>query len=121
MNTDLILTYIGSFLSFFCCAFCGPHLNIMIFAIAAGLCLFTLHASQFSTCLLDNYVSLFEVLSKWCNHTNIELKRGAHSALESFLKQVLKFNLYLRILFPCKILNSNPVHTHLKNKYKLIY
>lgn len=98
-----------------CCAFCVPSLNIMIFAIAAGLCLFTLHAAQFSTCLLENYISLFEVLSKWCNHTNIELKRGANSALESFLKQVLKFHLHLKIFFPCKIL-SNLVLAHLKNK-----
>uniref|UniRef100_A0A8C5V850 DNA-dependent protein kinase catalytic subunit n=1 Tax=Microcebus murinus TaxID=30608 RepID=A0A8C5V850_MICMU len=55
---------------------------------SAGLRLFALHASQFSTCLLDNYISLFEVLSKWCGHTNVELKKAAHSALESFLKQV---------------------------------
>ncbi|XP_036089192.1 DNA-dependent protein kinase catalytic subunit [Rousettus aegyptiacus] len=66
-----------------------PQIDLKRYAVPlAGLCLFTLHASQFSTCLLDNYVSLFEVLSKWCNHTNIELKKGAHSALESFLKQV---------------------------------
>uniref|UniRef100_A0A8C7BY96 DNA-dependent protein kinase catalytic subunit n=1 Tax=Neovison vison TaxID=452646 RepID=A0A8C7BY96_NEOVI len=64
--------------------------EIFDFALKAipGLCLFTLHASQFSTCLLDNYVSLFEVLSKWCSHTNVELKKAAHSALESFLKQI---------------------------------
>lgn len=61
----------------------------MYFAFAAGLSIFTLHASQFSTCLLDNYVSLFEILSKWCSHTNTELKKAAYSALESFLKQVL--------------------------------
>ncbi|MEJ1281700.1 protein kinase DNA activated catalytic polypeptide [Cricetulus griseus] len=54
----------------------------------AGLRLFTLHASQFTACLLDNYVTLFEVLSKWCSHTNMELKKAAHSALESFLKQI---------------------------------
>ncbi|MBZ3885751.1 DNA-dependent protein kinase catalytic subunit [Sciurus carolinensis] len=54
----------------------------------AGLRLFTLHASQFSTCLLENYISLFEVLSKWCSHMNVELKKAAYSALESFLKQV---------------------------------
>uniref|UniRef100_A0A452TWS2 DNA-dependent protein kinase catalytic subunit n=1 Tax=Ursus maritimus TaxID=29073 RepID=A0A452TWS2_URSMA len=64
--------------------------EIFDFALKAipGLCLFTLHASQFSTCLLDNYVSLFEVLSKWCSHSNVELKKAAHSALESFLKQI---------------------------------
>lgn len=100
-------------------AFCCSILNIMVFAIAAGLCLFTLHASQFSTCLLDNYVSLFEVLSKWCSHSNVELKKAAHSALESFLKQVLNF--YLKIFFPCKKLNFSFVHAHLKNEYRLIY
>ncbi|XP_044600073.2 DNA-dependent protein kinase catalytic subunit [Equus asinus] len=66
-----------------------PQIDLKRYAVPlAGLCLFTLHASQFSTCLLENYVSLFEVLSKWCGHTNIELKKAAHSALESFLKQV---------------------------------
>ncbi|XP_054451411.1 DNA-dependent protein kinase catalytic subunit [Pteronotus mesoamericanus] len=66
-----------------------PQIDLKRYAVPlAGLCLFTLHASQFSTCLLDNYISLFEVLSKWCSHTNIELKKAAHSALESFLKQV---------------------------------
>ncbi|KAM5211726.1 DNA-dependent protein kinase catalytic subunit isoform 1-T1 [Hipposideros larvatus] len=66
-----------------------PQIDLKRYAVPlAGLCLFTLHASQFSTCLLENYVSLFEVLSKWCSHTNMELKRGANSALESFLKQV---------------------------------
>uniref|UniRef100_F6W6L3 DNA-dependent protein kinase catalytic subunit n=1 Tax=Monodelphis domestica TaxID=13616 RepID=F6W6L3_MONDO len=64
--------------------------EIFDFALKAitGLRLFTLHASQFSTCLLDNYISLFEIMSKWCGHTNAELKKTAHSALESFLKQV---------------------------------
>ncbi|XP_036194617.1 DNA-dependent protein kinase catalytic subunit [Myotis myotis] len=66
-----------------------PQIDLKRYAVPlAGLCLFTLHASQFSTCLLDNYVSLFEVMSKWCSHTNIELKKAAHSALDSFLKQV---------------------------------
>ncbi|XP_053516892.1 DNA-dependent protein kinase catalytic subunit isoform X2 [Artibeus jamaicensis] len=66
-----------------------PQIDLKRYAVPlAGLSLFTLHASQFSTCLLDNYVSIFEVLSKWCSHTNVELKKAAHSALESFLKQV---------------------------------
>ncbi|KAF4022262.1 hypothetical protein G4228_013963 [Cervus hanglu yarkandensis] len=65
-----------------------PQVGFMYSVFAAGLSLFTLHASQFSTCLLDNYASLFEVLSKWCSHMNVELKKAAHSALESFLKQV---------------------------------
>uniref|UniRef100_G1NU10 DNA-dependent protein kinase catalytic subunit n=1 Tax=Myotis lucifugus TaxID=59463 RepID=G1NU10_MYOLU len=66
-----------------------PQIDLKRYAVPlAGLYLFTLHASQFSTCLLDNYVSLFEVMSKWCSHTNVELKKAAHSALDSFLKQV---------------------------------
>ncbi|XP_062044500.1 DNA-dependent protein kinase catalytic subunit isoform X2 [Lepus europaeus] len=66
-----------------------PQVDLKRYAVPlAGLRLLTLHASQFSTCLLDNYILLFEVLSKWCSHTNVELKKTAHSALESFLKQV---------------------------------
>ncbi|XP_021104653.1 DNA-dependent protein kinase catalytic subunit isoform X3 [Heterocephalus glaber] len=66
-----------------------PQIDLKRYAVPlAGLRLFTLHASQLSTCLLDNYMSLFEVLSKWCSHTNIELKKASYSALESFLKQV---------------------------------
>lgn len=96
-------------LTFDTCSTLGcPTLSVMCFASAAGLCLFTLHASQFSTCLLDNYVSLFEVLSKWCSHPNTELKKAAHSALESFLKQVLFKNIL------CKKLNSHIVCEHLK-------
>ncbi|XP_077022849.1 DNA-dependent protein kinase catalytic subunit isoform X2 [Tamandua tetradactyla] len=66
-----------------------PQIDLKRYAVpAAGLHLFALHASQFSTYLLDNYISLFEVLSKWCNHTNAELKKAGNSALDSFLKQV---------------------------------
>ncbi|XP_052014740.1 DNA-dependent protein kinase catalytic subunit isoform X2 [Apodemus sylvaticus] len=66
-----------------------PQIEMKRYAVPlAGLRLLTLHASQFTTCLLDNYITLFEVLSKWCNHTNVELKKAAHSALESFLKQI---------------------------------
>uniref|UniRef100_A0A8C9DUV3 DNA-dependent protein kinase catalytic subunit n=1 Tax=Prolemur simus TaxID=1328070 RepID=A0A8C9DUV3_PROSS len=66
-----------------------PQIDLKRYAVpSAGLRLLALHASQFSTCLLDNYISLFEVLSRWCGHTNVELKKAAHSALESFLKQV---------------------------------
>ncbi|XP_035316347.1 DNA-dependent protein kinase catalytic subunit isoform X2 [Cricetulus griseus] len=66
-----------------------PQIEMKRYAVPlAGLRLFTLHASQFTACLLDNYVTLFEVLSKWCSHTNMELKKAAHSALESFLKQI---------------------------------
>ncbi|XP_006860145.1 PREDICTED: DNA-dependent protein kinase catalytic subunit [Chrysochloris asiatica] len=66
-----------------------PQIDLKRYAVpSAGLRLFALHASQFSTCLLDNYASLFEVLSKWCSHLNVEMKKSAHSALEAFLKQV---------------------------------
>ncbi|XP_038201173.1 DNA-dependent protein kinase catalytic subunit [Arvicola amphibius] len=66
-----------------------PQIEMKRYAVPlAGLRLLTLHASQFTICLLDNYITLFEVLSKWCSHTNVELKKAAHSALESFLKQI---------------------------------
>ncbi|XP_060054547.1 DNA-dependent protein kinase catalytic subunit-like [Erinaceus europaeus] len=66
-----------------------PQVDLKRYAVPlAGLRLFTLHAPQFSTCLLDNYVTLFEIMSKWCSHTNVELKKAGLSALESFLKQV---------------------------------
>ncbi|KAM8811045.1 DNA-dependent protein kinase catalytic subunit [Eudromia elegans] len=54
----------------------------------AGLQLFSRHAAQFGTFLLDNYVSLFKTMCKWCGHTNQELKKAGHSALDSFLKQI---------------------------------
>ncbi|XP_038665232.1 DNA-dependent protein kinase catalytic subunit isoform X1 [Scyliorhinus canicula] len=54
----------------------------------AGLRLFTLHASQFSTCLMDSYQTLFEMMSKWCGHSNAEMKKGGYAALESFLKEI---------------------------------
>uniref|UniRef100_A0A8C0BU30 DNA-dependent protein kinase catalytic subunit n=1 Tax=Buteo japonicus TaxID=224669 RepID=A0A8C0BU30_9AVES len=50
--------------------------------------LFSWHAAQFGALLLDNYVTLFEAMCKWCGHTNQELKKASHSALESFLKQI---------------------------------
>ncbi|XP_051006522.1 DNA-dependent protein kinase catalytic subunit [Acomys russatus] len=66
-----------------------PQIEMKRYAVPlAGLRLLTLHASQFTPCLLDSYTTLFEVLSKWCSHPNMELKKAAHSALESFLKQV---------------------------------
>ncbi|NXL64473.1 PRKDC kinase, partial [Chordeiles acutipennis] len=58
-----------------------PHVN-------SGLQLFSWHAAQFGALLLDNYVLLFETMCKWCGHTNQELKKASHSALDSFLKQV---------------------------------
>uniref|UniRef100_A0A4W3HBY9 DNA-dependent protein kinase catalytic subunit n=1 Tax=Callorhinchus milii TaxID=7868 RepID=A0A4W3HBY9_CALMI len=56
--------------------------------ILTGLRLFTLHSSQFGTCLMDNYRTVFEKMKKSCGHTNSEMKKASYSALESFLKQV---------------------------------
>uniref|UniRef100_A0A8B9FXA0 DNA-dependent protein kinase catalytic subunit n=1 Tax=Amazona collaria TaxID=241587 RepID=A0A8B9FXA0_9PSIT len=53
-----------------------------------GLQLFSWHAAQFGALLLDNYVTLFEAMCKWCGHANQDLKKASHSALDSFLKQV---------------------------------
>uniref|UniRef100_A0A8C4S1N9 DNA-dependent protein kinase catalytic subunit n=1 Tax=Erpetoichthys calabaricus TaxID=27687 RepID=A0A8C4S1N9_ERPCA len=54
----------------------------------SGLYLFSKHASQFSTCLLDNYQYLFEILSKYCSHSNVDMKKAGHAALDTFLKEV---------------------------------
>ncbi|XP_041817023.1 DNA-dependent protein kinase catalytic subunit isoform X2 [Chelmon rostratus] len=54
----------------------------------AGLRLFARHASQFSSCLMDHYRALFEVMSKLCGHINPEMKKTSYYALEAFLKQV---------------------------------
>ncbi|XP_067836012.1 DNA-dependent protein kinase catalytic subunit isoform X2 [Heptranchias perlo] len=54
----------------------------------AGLRLFTLHSSQFSTYLMDSYQTLFETMSKWCGHTNADMKKAGYAALESFLKEI---------------------------------
>ncbi|XP_041045109.1 DNA-dependent protein kinase catalytic subunit isoform X2 [Carcharodon carcharias] len=54
----------------------------------AGLRLFTLHATQFSTFLMDSYQTLFEMMSKWCGHSNMEVKKAGYAALESFLKEI---------------------------------
>ncbi|XP_069076234.1 DNA-dependent protein kinase catalytic subunit isoform X2 [Pleurodeles waltl] len=67
----------------------NPQVDFKRYAVPlAGLQLFTLHAAQFSTFLMDNYYSLFEAISKWCGHTNPEMKKTSHSALDSFLKQI---------------------------------
>lgn len=57
----------------------------------AGLRLLAKHASQFSSCLIDNYKVLFEVMSKLCGHINGEMKKTSYFALEAFLKQVDTF------------------------------
>uniref|UniRef100_A0A672TSU1 DNA-dependent protein kinase catalytic subunit n=1 Tax=Strigops habroptila TaxID=2489341 RepID=A0A672TSU1_STRHB len=61
----------------------NPQVNL-----PPGLQLFTWHAAQFDALLLDNYVSLFEAMCKWCGHANQDLKKASHSALDSFLKQI---------------------------------
>uniref|UniRef100_A0A3Q4MQ59 DNA-dependent protein kinase catalytic subunit n=1 Tax=Neolamprologus brichardi TaxID=32507 RepID=A0A3Q4MQ59_NEOBR len=48
------------------------------------------HASQFSSCLMDHYKPLFEVMSKLCGHINGEMKKTSYYALEAFLKQPCK-------------------------------
>ncbi|KAK2527806.1 Prkdc [Columba livia] len=67
----------------------NPQVDQKRYAVhLAGLQLFIWHAAQFGALLLDNYVSLFEVMWKWCGHTNQELKKTSNSALDSFLKQI---------------------------------
>uniref|UniRef100_A0A3Q4AQN1 DNA-dependent protein kinase catalytic subunit n=1 Tax=Mola mola TaxID=94237 RepID=A0A3Q4AQN1_MOLML len=60
-----------------------PQVNV-----SAGLRLLARHASQFSSCLMDHYKALFDVMSKLCGHINPEMKKTGYSALEAFLKQV---------------------------------
>ncbi|OXB55687.1 hypothetical protein ASZ78_003819 [Callipepla squamata] len=50
--------------------------------------LFSEYKTMFGTLLLDSYVMLFETMCKWCGHTNQELKKAGHNALDSFLKQM---------------------------------
>ncbi|XP_032559787.1 DNA-dependent protein kinase catalytic subunit isoform X2 [Chiroxiphia lanceolata] len=67
----------------------NPQVDQRRYAVPlAGLQLFSWHAAQFGALLLDNYVSLYEVLCKWCGHTHQELKKASHSALDSFLNQI---------------------------------
>ncbi|XP_063182908.1 DNA-dependent protein kinase catalytic subunit [Chroicocephalus ridibundus] len=67
----------------------NPQVDQKRYAVhLAGLQLFSQHAAQFGTLLLDNYVSLFEAMCKWCGHANQELKKASHAALDSFLKQI---------------------------------
>ncbi|XP_066480516.1 DNA-dependent protein kinase catalytic subunit [Tiliqua scincoides] len=67
----------------------NPQVELKRYAVlVAGLHLFSVHAVQFTPCLLDNYISLYEIMSKWCGHQNAELKKAGHSALDAFLKQI---------------------------------
>ncbi|XP_048062032.1 LOW QUALITY PROTEIN: DNA-dependent protein kinase catalytic subunit-like [Megalobrama amblycephala] len=56
--------------------------------ICAGLKLFAKHSSQFGNCLMDHYMSIFDVMFKLCGHIHKELKKSSYKALVSFLKQV---------------------------------
>uniref|UniRef100_A0A8C3RFN2 DNA-dependent protein kinase catalytic subunit n=1 Tax=Cyanoderma ruficeps TaxID=181631 RepID=A0A8C3RFN2_9PASS len=64
----------------------NPQVNLL--RVNSGLQLFSWHSAQFGALLLDNYVSLYEVMCKWCGHTHQELKKASYSALDSFLKQI---------------------------------
>ncbi|KAM9024210.1 DNA-dependent protein kinase catalytic subunit [Ara ararauna] len=67
----------------------NPQVDQKRYAVhVAGLQLFSWHAAQFGALLLDNYVTLFEAMCKWCGHANQDLKKASHSALDSFLKQI---------------------------------
>lgn len=67
----------------------SPQMEMTRYAVNfAGLRLFARHASQFSSCLMDHYKSIFEVMSKLCGHINGEMKKTSYYALEAFLKQV---------------------------------
>ncbi|XP_031163630.2 DNA-dependent protein kinase catalytic subunit [Sander lucioperca] len=66
-----------------------PQVDMSRYAVTfAGLRLFARHAPQFSSCLMDHYRALFEVMSKLCGHINAEMKKTSYYALEAFLKQV---------------------------------
>uniref|UniRef100_A0A672S298 DNA-dependent protein kinase catalytic subunit n=1 Tax=Sinocyclocheilus grahami TaxID=75366 RepID=A0A672S298_SINGR len=66
-----------------------PQTDMKRYAVIfAGLKLFAKHSSQFGSCLMDHYMSIFDVMSKLCGHINVELKKSSYTALESFLKQV---------------------------------
>ncbi|CAK6951979.1 LOW QUALITY PROTEIN: DNA-dependent protein kinase catalytic subunit [Scomber scombrus] len=67
----------------------SPQMEMSRYAVTyAGLRLLGRHASQFSSCLMDHYRALFDVMSKLCGHINGEMKKTSYYALESFLKQV---------------------------------
>ncbi|KAM6908435.1 DNA-dependent protein kinase catalytic subunit [Lycodopsis pacificus] len=67
----------------------SPQMSMTRYAVTfAGLRLLARHASQFSSCLMDNYRALFDVMSRLCGHINAEMKKTSYYALEAFLKQV---------------------------------
>ncbi|XP_036376580.1 DNA-dependent protein kinase catalytic subunit isoform X1 [Megalops cyprinoides] len=67
----------------------SPQVEMKRYAVTfAGLRLFAKHAAQFSSCLMDHYRTVFDVMSKWCGHRNAEMKKTSYYALEAFFKQV---------------------------------
>ncbi|KAM8966776.1 DNA-dependent protein kinase catalytic subunit [Pelodytes ibericus] len=67
----------------------SPQVDLKRYAVpSAGLQLLALHASQFNVYLMENYRSLFEVMSRWCGHSNHEMKKLSFAAMDSFLKQI---------------------------------
>lgn len=67
----------------------SPQMEMTRYAVTfAGLRLLARHAPQFSTCFMDHYKTIFEVMSKLCGHINAEMKKTSYYALEAFLKQV---------------------------------
>lgn len=78
--------------------------SFKIVSSSAGLQLLAKHAFQFSSCFMDHYRTLFEVMSKLCGHINPEMKKTSSYALEAFLKQVktfssLSFNIMIQVFF----------------------
>ncbi|KAM4028882.1 DNA-dependent protein kinase catalytic subunit [Anomaloglossus baeobatrachus] len=67
----------------------NPQIDLKRYAVPlAGLHLLTQHASQFNTYLMEDYRVIFEIISKWCGHSNHEMKKNAFDAMDSFLKQI---------------------------------
>ncbi|XP_056155309.1 DNA-dependent protein kinase catalytic subunit [Lampris incognitus] len=67
----------------------NPQVEMSRYAITlAGLRLFSMHANQFGSCLMDHYRAVFEAMTKLCGHINPQMKKYSYYALEAFLKQV---------------------------------
>ncbi|XP_029105413.1 DNA-dependent protein kinase catalytic subunit-like [Scleropages formosus] len=67
----------------------SPQIEMKQYAVPfAGLRLFARHSAQFSSCFMEHYKTVFDIMYKWCGETNPEMKTTSYYALESFLKQV---------------------------------
>ncbi|XP_077126580.1 DNA-dependent protein kinase catalytic subunit [Ranitomeya variabilis] len=67
----------------------NPQIDLKRYAVPiAALNLLTQHASQFNNYLMEDYRIIFEIISKWCGHSNHEMKKNAFDAMDSFLKQI---------------------------------